>query len=95
MVGEQAGAALSLVQRIGFSIISAQGPVYSGPTVGKAANCSFVGGGKVTIGCLFLDGHNKEAGWPLFPEPKTRIQELCFLSPALTLMGLGTSESAS
>lgn len=68
MGGQQAGAALSLVQKIGFSILSAQRPIYSG--VGKAANCSFVGGGEVTIGCLFLDGHNKEAGWPLFPEPE-------------------------
>ena len=42
-------------------------PVYSGPTVGKAANCSFVGTGEFTIGCLFLDGHSKEAKRPLSP----------------------------
>lgn len=45
--------------------------------------------GEVTIGCLFLDGHNKEAGWPLFPKPRTSIQELCLLPSALPLMGLG------
>lgn len=64
-------------------------PVYSGPTFGQAANCSFVGVGEITIGCLFLDGHNKEAEWPLFPEPRTSIQELCRLHPALPLTGHG------
>ena len=47
-------------------------PVYSGPTVGKAANCSFVGTGEFTIGCLFLDGHSKEANRPLFPLARDR-----------------------
>ena len=64
-------------------------PVYSGPTVGKAANCSFVGNGEFTIGCLFLDGRSKEAKWPLFPQPRTRIQELCLLPPTLPQTGPG------
>lgn len=87
--GRACWAALSLLQKIGLSILWAQGPVYSSPTVGKAANCSFVEVGEVTIGCLFLDGHNKEAGWPLFPRPRTSVRELCLLPSALPLMGFG------
>lgn len=60
MAGKHAGLTLGSVQRIGLSILSVQRPVYSGPTVGKAANCSFVRVGVITIGFLFLNGHNKE-----------------------------------
>lgn len=46
-----------------------------------------MGLGEVTIGCLFLDGHNKEAEQLHLPEPSTRIQALCLLPPALPLTG--------
>lgn len=71
--------ALTLEHSAAVSKLSAQGLVSSDPTVGSAANCSFVGAGESQLVFCSFDRLNKEAGWPLFlcPGQGFRIFAFC------------------
>lgn len=48
--------------------------------------------GEVTVGGLFLDGHNEEARWLLFTSPGQEFR-LCLLPPGIPLTGPGLQVS--